>query len=252
LSLADRAFDQLAHEIMSGAYQPSSQLPPERTLVELLHVNRQVVREALKRLEQVGLVKIAQGAGTTVLDFKRTGGLALADLLAENAQASEIGLWRAALQVRNLIAADSARLCAQHGAADLKRQLVELTAKMLAIGDGPELFALDLQFWERVVDGSQNLFYRLAYNSLIRAYLAPGSVELCTALGVHEVKSSGYRVPLAKAISKGNARAAEASAKKTMERVFEYLPDSRATARSESLSASSRSAGKKRARARKS
>jgi GntR family transcriptional regulator, transcriptional repressor for pyruvate dehydrogenase complex len=225
LSLSDRAFDQLAHEIMSGTYKPGTHLPAERALVQLLNVNRQVIREALKRLEQIGLVKVAQGAGTTVVDFKRNAGLALVDLLVENAQASEVGLWHAGLEMRVAIGADCARLCAMRGATDLKRKLLEIADKMLEVADGPDLFRLELQFWDRVVDGAANLFYRLAHNTLIKAFLAPASVDVATQWAIHEVKNSGYRVPLAKAIAAGNAQAAESKARESMRLLLEFFPE---------------------------
>lgn len=86
-SLGDQVFEQLGREIVLGHFAPGEHLPPERTLVETFGVNRHVVREALKRLEQMGLIRGAQGDGTLVLDFKKTAGLDLLALMAEQAQA---------------------------------------------------------------------------------------------------------------------------------------------------------------------
>ena len=41
-----------------------AKLPPERKLAEDLGVNRASLREAIKALEQMGLVKTRQGDGT--------------------------------------------------------------------------------------------------------------------------------------------------------------------------------------------
>src|SRR5436309_9846597 len=88
-SLADKVFEQLTAEIVSGRSAPGSALPSERKLSETLGVNRHVVREALKRLEQVGLIRISQGGATKVLDFRRTGGLDLLAVVAEHGAAFE-------------------------------------------------------------------------------------------------------------------------------------------------------------------
>ena len=57
-------------------------MPSERTLAEELGVNRHAVREALKRLQQAGLIRIAQGGATRVLDWRQSGGLeVLLDLM---------------------------------------------------------------------------------------------------------------------------------------------------------------------------
>jgi GntR family transcriptional regulator, transcriptional repressor for pyruvate dehydrogenase complex len=224
LSLSDQVFDQLAHKIISGEYVAGAQLPPERALVQVFEVNRHVVREALKRLEQLGLVSIAQGGGTTVLDFQRTAGLDVAALLSENAQAAEVGLWFAALEMAAALAPDAARLCAMRADRELKQSLVELAQKMKRQADGPELFTLDLQFWDHVVDGSGNILYRLANNSLVKAYLAPASIELVRGWSIEEVKKTGYRVALATAIARGDARRAESKAREAMTTMAASLP----------------------------
>src|SRR5580700_2700641 len=84
-SLGDQVFDQLAAEIMAERYPAGTNLPSERALTEVFRVNRQVVREALKRLEQLKLVRIAHGGATRVLDFKRHARLDLLALMAEHA-----------------------------------------------------------------------------------------------------------------------------------------------------------------------
>src|SRR4051812_26077838 len=76
-SVSDAAFRQLEAEILSGRLAPGDALPSERSLTEVLGVNRQAVREALKRLDQAGLVEISHGGATRVRDFRTDGGLDL-------------------------------------------------------------------------------------------------------------------------------------------------------------------------------
>jgi DNA-binding FadR family transcriptional regulator len=59
--------EQLAHEIISGRVTGNEVLPTEPVLCEQFGFSRTVVREALKMLEERGLVVIEQGRGTTVL-----------------------------------------------------------------------------------------------------------------------------------------------------------------------------------------
>src|SRR5205823_393472 len=101
-------------EIVGGGYAPGATIPSERELSEVFGVNRHVIREAVKRLEQVGLVKVAQGGRTKVLDFRQSAGLDLLALLAERSGALEaaLPLLAAALEMRAGIGADLARLCA--------------------------------------------------------------------------------------------------------------------------------------------
>lgn len=55
--------DQIQHAILSGQLAPGEKLPPERELKETFGISRGTLREALRVLEQKGLVDIQLGAG---------------------------------------------------------------------------------------------------------------------------------------------------------------------------------------------
>ena len=56
----------LVAAIVTGELEPGNVLPPESTLCERFGVSRTVIRESVKRVEEKGLVVVAQGRGTTV------------------------------------------------------------------------------------------------------------------------------------------------------------------------------------------
>jgi DNA-binding FadR family transcriptional regulator len=56
----------LVAAIVTGALQPGEVLPPEGELSQQFGVSRTVIRESVKRIEEKGLVVVAQGRGTTV------------------------------------------------------------------------------------------------------------------------------------------------------------------------------------------
>lgn len=58
-------FDLVA-AIVTGELAPGDALPPESTLSQRFGVSRTVIRESVKRVEEKGLVTVAQGRGTTV------------------------------------------------------------------------------------------------------------------------------------------------------------------------------------------
>lgn len=66
VKLVDRVFDQLIERIRAGNYPADSRLPGEHELAALLGVSRPVVRDALARLRDQGIVYARQGAGTFV------------------------------------------------------------------------------------------------------------------------------------------------------------------------------------------
>jgi DNA-binding FadR family transcriptional regulator len=237
-SLAERIFGQLAAEILSGRYQPGDHLPPERALAEIFTVNRQVVREATKRLAQVGLVKISQGEGTSVLDFRNTAGLDLLGLMTEYTGGTiEVGrYWRAMMEMRNALAADVIRLCTLRASPALRQQILEVAHGMQGTSSDVERYNLELRFWDLVLEGADNIAYRLAYNSLKRSALLVPQQSMRWSL--FELKQCGYRVPLAKAIASGDTARAEARARSDLRTSLSRYaqPEEQARAESDRLS----------------
>jgi GntR family transcriptional repressor for pyruvate dehydrogenase complex len=222
-SLSEQVFEQLAAEIITGRYSPGSNLPAERTLTTVFDVNRHVVREALKRLEQVGLVKVSQGGGTRVLDFMRHAGLDLLALMSEHARAGEdVGaIWLAAFEMRAVIAADIARLCALRGSLEVKQELLAIAHEMKASTSDEQTFALDVRFWQRMAEGAGNIAYRLALNTMVRSAEAKGAVA--AQWTVNEVKAHGFRLPVAEAIAQGDGAKAEAMTRDSMREGLDAL-----------------------------
>jgi GntR family transcriptional regulator len=65
-TLTDAVHQELRQAILRGAYRPGSQLPTEAELGALLGASRTVVREALRILEEDGLISRRHGIGTFV------------------------------------------------------------------------------------------------------------------------------------------------------------------------------------------
>jgi GntR family transcriptional repressor for pyruvate dehydrogenase complex len=70
-SLADVVYDKLNRAIKSGAYGADERLPTEHDLAAEFQVSRPVIREALRRLREHGLIYSRRGAGS----FVRQSGL---------------------------------------------------------------------------------------------------------------------------------------------------------------------------------
>jgi GntR family transcriptional regulator, transcriptional repressor for pyruvate dehydrogenase complex len=215
-SLPDEVFAQLTAEIVSGRYAPGAAIGSERDLSDVFAVNRHVIREAIKRLEQVGLVKATQGGRTKVLDFRESAGLDLLAIVAEHSEAVEalLPLLASALEMRAGIGADVARLCAQRAGDDVRTELAEISELLAAVQTGGELLPLDQRFWQCILDGAGNLAYQLAFNSLIRAVhtLHDFSVPWLE----QELRRGDYRRPIALAIAAGDADAAHRAAREAL------------------------------------
>jgi len=173
-TLSDEVFEQLSREIVHGRMAPGVTLPPERELCETLGVNRGALREALRRLAQAGLVAIAQGGATRVLDFRRTAGLdLLSQLLFLPDGTVDLDTARSLMEIRAALAPDIARLCAQRSDARVIAELRGLLGRMEAADREDDLDALQelsLDFWDVLVRGSANIAYQLAFNTMRTTY----------------------------------------------------------------------------------
>src|SRR5918998_4492517 len=96
-TVSGQIYARLRADILAGLYEPGDALPSERRLSEDLQANRHGIREALKRLQQAGLVAISQGGATRVRDWRRHGGL---ELLLEGDVPDELEAPRAAMEMR--------------------------------------------------------------------------------------------------------------------------------------------------------
>jgi DNA-binding FadR family transcriptional regulator len=119
------------------------------------------------------------------------------------------------------MATEVVRLCALRASPELRKELVEIAEKMRVSGDPQEIYTLEVWFWERALEGADNIAYQLAFNSLIKSAIRIG--HAAREMSVQEVKNSGYRVSLAEAIAAGDADRAESETRSQMRRDLEKL-----------------------------
>lgn len=68
-NLTTEIYESLAERIHSGEWPSRSRLPTEAELIDQLQVSRTVLREAMARLQAVGLVETQHGRGSFVADL---------------------------------------------------------------------------------------------------------------------------------------------------------------------------------------
>ena len=193
-SVADEVFDQIVTDVVSGELTAGQSLPGERRLAEVLGVSRPVVREALRRMAQAGLVEVRQGGATLVRDFTRSAGLDLLPRLLVGRGGLDLRVARSILEARLSVGPDVAALAAERGTPDLAPRLSAAVDALAASPDPVDMQVQALAFWDLLVDGADSVVFRLMFNSLRAAYLpalealAPlmeaevGRVELYTSL----------------------------------------------------------------------
>ncbi len=166
-TVSDTVFTRMVQEILSGRWAAGERAPSERELALAWQVNRHAVREALKRVQQAGLVRISHGGNTQVLDWRTHAGL---DMLSELAAAGVVpptSVLADLAVMRRAIGVDAARLCALRAGEE---QLAAVAAAADAYPQSGDLTALrdaDLLLWTAIIVGSGNLAYQLALNTLV-------------------------------------------------------------------------------------
>ncbi|HET8756165.1 MAG TPA: GntR family transcriptional regulator, partial [Solirubrobacteraceae bacterium] len=187
-------------------------LPSERTLADELGASRHAVREALKRLQQSGLVRISQGGATRVRDWRRHGGLEL--LLGLDEVPPGLEIERAVMEMRASIGADAARRAAVRATA-VQRAELEARAEMLAAERDLDVRnSIYEAFWDLVIDAADNVAYRLSLNTLV----SQDAVSLDAASVAAEIGDAEAIRKLAGEIARGREERAFGAARELLER----------------------------------
>src|SRR5215204_1577389 len=165
--VAEEIAEQLRGLILNGQYPPGSKLPPERELSKRLRVNRASLREALKKLEHLGLVRIRQGDGTRVQNFMETGGIELVQHLLPLA-GGKPELIRDLLEFRRIFGRELSRLAAHRAQSDKDgfAKLRALADKADGVTSALELFELDFDFYVGIAHLSGNQVMLLLINTV--------------------------------------------------------------------------------------
>ena len=164
--VAEEIVDQLRTNILTGHYPAGAKLPPERELAKTLGVNRASLREALKKLEHLGLVRIRQGDGTRVQNFMETGGIELVQHLLPLATAGQPQLLRDLLEFRRIFGREIAKMAAFRATRDGIARLREVAAKAEAAPTPLSLFELDFDFYVAMTQLSANHVMVLLINTV--------------------------------------------------------------------------------------
>jgi len=214
--LADIVFERMLRAIKSGAYNSDERLPTEHELAAEFEVSRPVIREALKRLRDQGLIYSRRGAGSFVrsVGLRQPLGFGQLENVADLLNCYEFRL--------TLEPAAAAAAATRHDADSLKaiRQALELLRD--ATNRQSHREDADFQFHLAIARAAQNTYFSTAMEAL-KDHIAVGmkfhgasirreATGLTRVFAEHEA--------IAKAIADGQ----EDDARRLM---FEHLQESR-------------------------
>jgi GntR family transcriptional repressor for pyruvate dehydrogenase complex len=175
---ADAVVEQIEELILHGILRSGDRLPAERDLVAQVDVSRPVLRDALKTLEDRGLLTSRQGGGTYVADLIGTVfSDPIVDLIGRHPSANNDYL-EFRKDIEGLAAAHAATRATEADRTILKRIITDMEDAYES-GDRAREAELDVEFHQAVGEAAHNLIllhtlracYRLLSNGVFFSQL---------------------------------------------------------------------------------
>ena len=159
--LATAVVEDLVDRIVGGEISPGSALPIEPVLCEMFSVSRTVIREAVKSLEGMRLVKVQQGQGTTVRDTEDWDLLDPVVLAASIRHDAELAILSDLVDVRRALESQMAGQAAERADAEhLRRIGIALRHVTDETADASRFYRADLEFHDEIMAASGNRLAR--------------------------------------------------------------------------------------------
>jgi DNA-binding FadR family transcriptional regulator len=187
-SLARAVTAELVERIVRGVHPPGTSLPTEPALCEAFSVSRTVVREAVKVLQEKGLVQVRQGAGTMITPpamWNMLDELVLAATIAED---ESLTILDDLVVTRRVLESDMANVAARLAGPDTVERLRALVDRMDELVDDHVTYAdSDRAFHDTIMRASGNRIARGVVRSLesqvinTARYLGRTERALCVA-----------------------------------------------------------------------
>ncbi|GAA1678171.1 FadR/GntR family transcriptional regulator [Kribbella yunnanensis] len=187
-NLASAVTAELVQRIVRGVHPSGTSLPPEPALCEAFAVSRTVIREAVKVLQEKGLVQVRQGAGTVVTPPSQWNMLDQLVLGAVIADDDSLTVLDDLVVTRRLLESDMALVAARTAdqeSIDRMRTLVDLMDELV---DDPVAYRdQDQAFHDTIMQASGNRIARGVVRALesqvgnTASYMGRRERALCVA-----------------------------------------------------------------------
>lgn len=190
-------FAELRQRIRSGEWLPGERLPSITSLAKEIDVSTGSVREALRSLQSMGLVRIEHGRGVFVADSPPSTGL------ARRFQDVSLGLIVALAEARRILEPELAALAAERG-TDEELEAVEWLARRMEadVEQGRDFAEPDVQFHRQIGQAARNpILYHMMES--VHDLLLESRKITCMELGMTE-RAVRYHLLIAQAIRDRN------------------------------------------------
>lgn len=145
-AVSDFVVEDIIEKIKSGQFEPGAKLPSEKSLSKEFDISRASTREALQKLEVLGLIDIKHGKGSYVSNSPYLK--PLQEIVASKLLTADVGI-EELLETRLYIEQGTVRLAARNvndSAIDELRELVQEMDDVVNEEDAEEFSKLDMEF----------------------------------------------------------------------------------------------------------
>lgn len=169
--VSEQVFAELLEALLSGRYAAGERLPTQRALAADLGVTMSSLREALKRLEQMGLVDVRHGDAMRVRNWRRHGGLDVLAHLLLRGGGVDAAVLADVLEARSLMLREIAGLAAERRDDEQAERIEELARRLADAGDDARAAAhVDFAFMAELAQAGGNLVFVLILNAIRELY----------------------------------------------------------------------------------
>ena len=223
VSRVDEVASQLREIVEKGQLLPGSRLPSEADLAGQLQISRNVLREAIKRLESIGLLSVRRGLGTFVGDgesLSATTKLVRSAIAISPRDVSKVAEFRRAIEC------DAVRQATVNATADDIDELQQIFDDFKAESDPVAVMEGDLKFHLKIVEMADNALMSNVIH-VIQDFIYAGMVH--TRPVEHRVPFAGdQHLNILQAIRDRDPDQAEQAMRAHMDLLtarLEYVPD---------------------------
>lgn len=202
--LSDQVLDRLLALIESGEMKPDDEMPSERELMELFHVGRPAVREALQSLERMGLIMIRHGERAKILKPTENGIIDQIDFAARQLLASSEKNLNFLKEARQVLEAGITRLAVMRATSEEVDSLeTYLEAMRRNIGRRKKFLEADQQFHLTLAKMTHNPILWTAMQAVFK-WLSSYYAELLGVSGLEDLTLREHEAILQK-VREGDA-----------------------------------------------
>lgn len=199
----EQVIQQIKDMIADGTLKKGDKLPSERELVERLKVSRTSIREALRSMENIGLVECKQGEGNfirTNIENSLYEPLSIMFML-QDSKPQEIVELRLAIEV------ETAEIAARKINDEELEQLRLIVDKMKENEDENLSLSLDKEFHYKLAQAAHNILLlnmMNAVSALVDAYIKDARKKIIMIKGNKEILAVQHE-NIYKALAKNNS-----------------------------------------------